>query len=137
MHILGVLGDPKNASKIPPCRGDSLLERVRVLERSRDGVREGPGEKRRSDDARAPGVGAIGATRCRAKALERTGSALDHGGVAGFIRAAAAAADPGTRAGTFHKGGNWDVFASMAGGWGLTRLAHEAGREDGGRGGGS
>ena len=84
MHIWGVLGDPKNASKIPPCRGDSLLERVRVLERSRDGVREGPGEKRRSDDARAPGVGAGGATRRRAKALERTGSALDHGGVAGF-----------------------------------------------------
>ena len=84
MHIWGVLGDPKNASKIPPCRGDSLLERERVLERSRDGVREGPGEKRRSDDARAPGVGGIGATRCRAKALERTGSALDHGGVAGF-----------------------------------------------------
>ena len=84
MHILGVLGDPKNASKIPPCRGDSLLERVRVLERSRDGVREGPGEKRRSDDARAPGVGAGGATACRAKALGWTGSALDHGGVAGF-----------------------------------------------------
>ena len=84
MHIWGVLGDPKNASKIPPCRGDSLLERVRVLERSRDGVREGPGEKRRSDDARAPGVGAGGATRRRAKALEWTGSALDHGGVAGF-----------------------------------------------------
>ena len=62
MHIWGVLGDPKNASKIPPCRGDSLLERERVLERSRDGVREGPGEKRRSDDARAPGVGGIGAT---------------------------------------------------------------------------
>ena len=80
MHIWGVLGDPKNASKIPPCRGDLLLERERVMERSRDGVREGPGEKRRSDDARAPGVGAIGATRCRAKALERTGSALDHGG---------------------------------------------------------
>ena len=84
MHIWGVLGDPKNASKIPPCRGDSLLERVRVLERSRDGVREGPGEKRRSDDARAPGVGAGGATACRAKALGWTGSALDHGGVAGF-----------------------------------------------------
>ena len=84
MHIWGVLGDPKNASKIPPCRGDSLLERVRVLERSRDGVREGPGEKRRSDDARAWGVGAGGATRCRAKALGWTGSALDHGGVAGF-----------------------------------------------------
>ena len=49
-----------------------------------DGVREGPGEKRRSDDARAPGVGGIGATPCRAKALEWTGSALDHGGVAGF-----------------------------------------------------
>ena len=86
MHIWGVLGDPKNASKIPPCRGDSLLERERVLERSRDGVREGPGEKRRSDDARAPGVDGIGATRCRAKALGRTGSALDHGGVAGFPR---------------------------------------------------
>ena len=54
------------------------------LERSRDGVREGPGEKRRSDDARASGVGGIGATPCRAKALEWTGSALDHGGVAGF-----------------------------------------------------
>ena len=84
MHIWGVLGDPKNASKIPPCRGDSLLEREWVLERSRDGVREGPGEKRRSDDARASGVGAGGATRCRAKALGWTGSALDHGGVAGF-----------------------------------------------------
>ena len=84
MHIWGVLGDPKNASKIPPCRGDSLLERVRVLERSRDGVREGPGEKRRSDDARASGVGGGGATPCRAKALGWTGSALDHGGVAGF-----------------------------------------------------
>ena len=84
MHIWGVLGDPKNASKIPPCRGDSLLERERVLERSRDGVREGPGEKRRSDDARARGVGGGGATRCRAKALGWTGSALDHGGVAGF-----------------------------------------------------
>ena len=82
-HLGGSWG-PKNASKIPPCCGDSLLERERVLERSRDGVREGPGEKRRSDDARAPGVGGIGATRCRAKALERTGSALDHGGVAGF-----------------------------------------------------
>ena len=84
MHIWGVLGDPKNASRIPPCRGDSLLERERVLERSRDGVREGPGEKRRSDDARAPGVGGIGATPCRGKPLEWTGSALDHGGVAGF-----------------------------------------------------
>ena len=83
MHIWGVLGDPKNASQIPPCRGDSL-ERVRVLERSRDGVREGPGEKRRSDDARASGVGGAGATPFRAKALEWTGSALDHGGVAGF-----------------------------------------------------
>ena len=86
MHIWGVLEDPKNASKIPPCRGDSLLERERVLERSRDGVREGPGEKRRSDDARAPGVGAIGATPYRAKALGWTGSALDHGGVAGFLK---------------------------------------------------
>ena len=84
MHIWGVLGDPKNASKIPPCRGDSLLERVRVLERSRDGVREGCGEKRRSDDARARGVGGIGATPYRGKPLEWTGSALDHGGVAGF-----------------------------------------------------
>ena len=45
---------------------------------------EGPGEKRRSDDARALGVGAGGATPYRAKALEWTGSALDHGGVAGF-----------------------------------------------------
>ena len=54
----------------------------------------GPGgarEKRRSDDARAPGVGAIGATRCRAKALGWTGSALDHGGVAGFLGLAARA----------------------------------------------
>ena len=50
--------DPQNASKIPPCRGDSLLERVRILARSRDGVREGPGEKRRSDDARAGGSAA-------------------------------------------------------------------------------
>ena len=48
------------------------------------GLREGPGEKRRSDDARARGVGGGGATRCRAKALGWTGSALDHGGVAGF-----------------------------------------------------
>ena len=71
MHICGVLGDPKNASKILPCRGDLLLERVRVLERSRDGVREGPGEKRRSDDARASGVGGTGATPYRAKALGR------------------------------------------------------------------
>ena len=63
------------------------------MERSRDGVREGPGEKRRSDDARASGVGAIGAAPYRAKALEWTGSALDHGGVAG-LRADAAAADP-------------------------------------------
>ena len=55
MHIWRVLGDPKNGSKIPPCRGDLLLERVRVLERSQDGVREGPGEKRRSDDAPARG----------------------------------------------------------------------------------
>ena len=84
MHLLKVFGDPKNASKIPPCRGDSLSERVRVLERSRDGVREGPGEKRRSDDARASGVGGIGATPCRGKPLGGTGSALDHGGVAGF-----------------------------------------------------
>ena len=47
----------------------------------------GPGgarEKRRSDDARASGVGGIGATPNRAKALGWTGSALDHGGVAGF-----------------------------------------------------
>ena len=47
----------------------------------------GPGgarEKRRSDDARGSGVGAGGATPYRAKALEWTGSALDHGGVAGF-----------------------------------------------------
>ena len=84
MHILRVLGDPKNASKILPCRGDSLLERVRVLERSWDGVREGPGEKRRSDDARALGVGGIGATPCKGKPLRGTGSALGHGGVAGF-----------------------------------------------------
>ena len=42
------------------------------------------GRARRSDDARAPGVGAGGATLYRAKALEWTGSALDHGGVAGF-----------------------------------------------------
>ena len=54
------------------------------MERSRDGVQEGPGEKRRSDDAPASGVGGIGATPCRAKALGWTGSALDHGGVAGF-----------------------------------------------------
>ena len=51
MQILKVLEDSKNASKILPCRGDSLLERVRISERSWDGVREGPGEKRRSDDA--------------------------------------------------------------------------------------
>ena len=44
MQILRVLGDSKNG-------GDSLLERVRILERSRDGVREGTREKRRSDDA--------------------------------------------------------------------------------------
>ena len=31
-----------------------------------------------------PGVGGIGATPYRAKALGWTGSALDHGGVAGF-----------------------------------------------------
>ena len=46
----------------------------------------GPGGarvKRRSDDARARGVGGCGATPCRAKALD-TGSALDHGGRAGF-----------------------------------------------------
>ena len=84
MHIWRVLGDPKNASKIPPCRGDSPLERVRVLERSLDGVREGPGEKWRSDDAPAPRVGAPGATPYRGKCLGGTGSALDHGGVAGF-----------------------------------------------------
>ena len=50
-QILRVLGDAKNASKIPPCRGDSLLERMQILERSGDGVRKGPGKKRRSDDA--------------------------------------------------------------------------------------
>ena len=55
-----------------------------ALERSRDGVREGPGEKRRSDDAPARGVGAPGATPYRGKPLGGTGSALDHGGVAGF-----------------------------------------------------
>ena len=38
--------------------------------------------KRRSDDARASGVGGGGATPCRAKTLD-TGSALDHGGRAG------------------------------------------------------
>ena len=54
------------------------------MERSRDGVRERPGEKRRSDDAPARGVGGVGATPCKAKALKWTGSALDHGGVAGF-----------------------------------------------------
>ena len=86
--------DPKNASKIPPCRGDSLLEREWVLER------------RRSDDARASGVGAGGATAYRTKALEWTGSALDHGGVAGF-KAAAAAADPGTRAGAASSVHRW------------------------------
>ena len=37
------------------------------------------------------GSGAIGATRCKAKALERTGSALDHGGVAGILGLAAGA----------------------------------------------
>ena len=84
LGIWGVLGNTKNASKIPPCRGDSLLERVRVLERSRDGVREGPGEKRRSVMHGLWGVGAIGATPHRGKPLEWTGSALDHGGVAGF-----------------------------------------------------
>ena len=76
--------DSKNASKILPCRGDSLLERVRILERSRERVQEGPVEKWRSDDARASGVGAPGATPCRGKPLGGTGSALDHGGVAGF-----------------------------------------------------
>ena len=35
-------------------------------------------------DARAQGVGAPGATPCRGKPLGGTGSALDHGGVAGF-----------------------------------------------------
>ena len=75
MQMLTVLGDSKNASKILPCRGDSLLERVRILARSRDGVREGPGEKRRSDDARAGGVGGIGATPYRGKPLGGTGSA--------------------------------------------------------------
>ena len=57
---------------------------MRVLERSRDGVREGLGEKRRSDDARASGVSGIGATPYRGKPLGGTGSALDHGGVAGL-----------------------------------------------------
>ena len=38
---------------------------------SRDGVREGPGEKRRSDDARASGVGAGGAAPYRGKPLGR------------------------------------------------------------------
>ena len=41
-----------------------------------EGVREGPWEKQRSDDARAGGVGGNGATPCRA--------ALYHGGRAGF-----------------------------------------------------
>ena len=85
MHIWGVLGDPKNASKIPPCRGDSLLER----ERSFGAVSGwGPGGARGGNGGpmmHGPrGVGGIGATPCRAKALEWTGSALDHGGVAGF-----------------------------------------------------
>ena len=51
MQILRVFGDSKNASKILPCRGDSL----RILERSWDGVRGVVGEKRRSDDAAEKG----------------------------------------------------------------------------------
>ena len=81
MQILRVLGNSGNASKILPCRGDSLLERVRISER-RDGVREWPGEKRRSDTGKK--VGGIGATPYRGKPLGGTGSALDHGGRAGF-----------------------------------------------------
>ena len=72
-----------------PCRGDSPLERMRILERSWDGVREGPGEKRRSHDARASGVGG---SPCRAKALD-TCSALDHGSRAGLKKATATATD--------------------------------------------
>ena len=62
----------------------SLLEHMRTLERSWDGVREGPGEKRRSDDAPEKKVGGIGATPYRGKPLGGTGSALDHGGRAGL-----------------------------------------------------
>ena len=39
----------------------------------------GLGEKRRSDDAPARGLGAPGATPYRGKPLGGTGSALDHG----------------------------------------------------------
>ena len=42
-HDARVPGDSKNASKIHPCCGDSLLERVRILERSWNGVRQGSG----------------------------------------------------------------------------------------------
>ena len=49
------------------------------LERLWNGVREGPREKRRSDDVRAEGV----ASPCRVKAPD-TGYALDHGGRAGL-----------------------------------------------------
>ena len=94
MHIWGVLGDPKNASKIPPCRGDSLLEREWVLERSRDGVREGPerngGPMMHGPRGSAPSAPPV----VELKVLGWTGSALDHGGVAGF-KGCATAADPG------------------------------------------
>ena len=49
------------------------------------GVREGPRGENGGPMMHGPrGSAAGGATRRRAKALERTGSALDHGGVAGF-----------------------------------------------------
>ena len=84
MHIWGVLGGPQKCLKNPSVPwGFAVGAQVNFGAVSGWG-REGPGEKRRSDDAPARGVGGIGATPYRAKALEWTGSALDHGGVAGF-----------------------------------------------------
>ena len=53
--------------------GDSLLERMQILERSWDVVREGP--KGRNGDAmmHRKKVGGIGATQCRGKPLGGTG----------------------------------------------------------------
>ena len=56
MQILKLLGTPKSF-KNPRCRGDSLLERMRILKRFWNGVRQGPWEKWRSDGARARGFG--------------------------------------------------------------------------------
>ena len=66
MQIFVGLGDPKNLSTILLCRGDLLPERVQILAWFWNGVRGGPLEKRRSNDA---GSAALTSSMAKARAM--------------------------------------------------------------------